>query len=94
MNAADFNRTEGVPPCPQCGGELCGHGRCLNQVKRPPLTNAQKQAAYAARRKIKLQRLAAYEAALREIAGGGAASPADCARQALAADRFEFTAGE
>lgn len=33
-----------------------------------PLTNAQKQAAYAARRKIKLQRLAAYEAALERIA--------------------------
>ena len=67
-----------------------------------PLTNAQKQAAYAARRKIKLQRLAAYEAALESIARD---FPAECdwqiqacacqivARQALDADRFESENG-
>jgi len=58
-----------------------------------PLTNAQKQAAYAARRKIKLQRLAAYEAALREIASSDFGSVGGLIAKAIAEDALNGASG-
>ena len=67
-----------------------------------PLTNAQKQAAYAARRKIKLQRLAVLEAFVAKVAAANpyyVAGGEDLYKEAQAltalnaADRFELENG-
>jgi len=57
-------------------------------------TQADHARAYRKRKAAKLQRLAAYEAALREIVLTTTDDIAcDIARQALAADRFELENG-
>jgi hypothetical protein len=61
------------------------------------LTVSEASRAYREKRKAKLQRLAAYEAALREIAGASPFSASvaliTIAEEALAADRFELENG-
>jgi len=56
-------------------------------------TQADHARAYRKRKAAKLQRLAVYEAALREIADRDCCEASNIAADALAADRFELENG-